>query len=173
MSLNFQPKLKQAYEQGVAEAASTKVSRLIKAPLQAVYRAFLDRDALAAWLPPETMAGRVHALDPRPGGKFAMSLTYQDPQLAPGGQGKTSENTDTFQGRFVELVPDEKIVWAVQFDSPHPEFAGEMRITWSLADAGDGTQVSVLCENIPPGVRPEDNEMGSRSSLQKLAALVE
>jgi len=151
--------------------ASTRVSRIIRAPRKAVYQAFLDRDAVASWLPPETMTGHVHTFEPREGGKFRMSLTYQDPKHSPGG--KTSEDTDTFQGRFFELVPDEKIVWVVEFESQDPGFAGEMRITFSLADADGGAEVVVLCEDVPNGVRPEDNEMGCRSSLQKLAALIE
>jgi uncharacterized protein YndB with AHSA1/START domain len=153
------------------KGAITRVSRTIKAPRKAVYETFLDRDAVASWLPPETMTGQVHAFDPREGGKFGMSLTYQDPRHSPGG--KTSEDTDTFQGRFVKLVPYEKIVWVVEFESQDPGFAGEMRITWSLADAANGTEVTVLCENILEGIRPEDNEMGSRSSLQTLAAFLE
>ena len=151
--------------------ASTRVSAIIKAPRQAVYRAFLDPDALASWLAPETMTGQVHAFDPRAGGKFGMSLTYENPQASPGG--KTSAATDTFQGRFAELVPDEKIVWIVEFESQDPAFAGEMQVTWSLADAEGGTEVTVLCENLPRGIRPEDNEEGSRSSLRKLAAFLE
>jgi uncharacterized protein YndB with AHSA1/START domain len=154
-----------------AKGASTRVSRIIKAPRKAVYQAFLDRDALASWLPPETMTGHVHAFEPREGGRFRMSLTYQDPKQSPGG--KTSEDTDTFQGRFVELVPDEKIVWVTEFESKDPGFAGEMRITFSLEDADGGTEVCVVCEDIPKGVRPEDNEMGCRSSLKNLAALLE
>ena len=154
-----------------SSSASTKVSRTIKVPRAAVYRAFLDPDLLARWLPPETMTGQVHAFDPRQGGAIQMSLTYQDSEHAP--HGKTSAHTDTFRGRFVELVPDETIVWAVQFDSPDPSFAGEMKITWSLADAPEGTKVTVLCENIPAGILPADNEAGSASSLRNLAALVE
>jgi uncharacterized protein YndB with AHSA1/START domain len=71
------------------------------------------------------------------------------------------------------LVPDEKIVWVTEFESDDPGFAGEMKITFSLADADGGTEVVVLCEDIPKGVRPEDNEMGCRSTLQKLAAFLE
>jgi uncharacterized protein YndB with AHSA1/START domain len=117
------------------------------------------------------MTGHVHTFEPREGGKLRMSLTYQDPKDSPGG--KTSEDTDTFQGSFVALVPDQKIVWLVEFESQDPGFAGEMRITFSLADADGGTEVVVFCEGIPKGVRPEDNEMGSRSSLHKLAVLIE
>lgn len=100
-----------------------------------------------------------------------MSLTYQNPEDSQ--RGRTSQDTDTFQGRFVELVPFEKIVWFVEFESQEPELMGEMRITWSLADAEGGTDVNVLCDGIPDGIRPEDNEAGCRSSLQKLAALLE
>jgi uncharacterized protein YndB with AHSA1/START domain len=153
------------------EGASTRVSRIIKAPRSAIYHAFLDRDALAAWLPPETMKGHVHTFEPREGGKFRLSLTYEDPEHSHGG--KTTQDSDTVQGRFVELAPDEKIVWVVEFESQDPSFAGEMTITFSLAEADGGTEVIVLCEDIPKGVRLEDNEMGCRSSLQNLAALVE
>ena len=151
--------------------ASTRVSRIIKAPRQAVYRACLDPDALAAWRAPDNMEGRMHAFDPREGGTYRMSLTYRDRRQSPGG--KTSEDTDTFQGRFVELVPDEKIVEAVTFDSSDPAFAGEMKITTSLADAGGGTEITILCQDLPPGIRPEDNEMGTRQSLRKLAVILE
>jgi uncharacterized protein YndB with AHSA1/START domain len=154
-----------------AKGASTRVSRIVKIPRKAVYQAFLDRDAVATWLSPETMTGHVHTFDPRAGGTFRISLKYQDPKHSPGG--KTSEDTDTFQGRFVELVPDETIVWVSEFESDDPGFAGEMKITFSLADADGGTEVVVLCEDIPKGVRPEDNEMGCRSTLQKLAAFLE
>jgi len=151
--------------------ASTKVSRIIKAPRKAVYKACLDPDALAKWRVPENMTARVHAFEAREGGTYRMSLAYRDPQQSPGG--KTSEDTDTFQGRFVELVPDEKIVEAIEFESHDPGFAGEMKMTTRLADADGGTEVTMLFENLPAGVRPEDNETGTRQSLQKLAALLE
>jgi uncharacterized protein YndB with AHSA1/START domain len=117
------------------------------------------------------MSGHVHTFEPREGGKFRMSLTYLDRLDSP--RGKTSADTDTIEGRFVELLPNEKIVWVTEFESQQPEFAGEMRITWSLVDADGGTEVTVLCEDIPKGIHLEDNETGSRSSLRKLAAFVE
>lgn len=151
--------------------SSTRVSRIIRAPRKAVYRACLDPDALAIWRVPDNMEGHMHAFDAREGGVFRMSLTYRDPQQSPGG--KSSHDTDTFQGRFVELVPDEKIVEAIEFESRDPGFAGEMKITTSLADAAGGTEVTVLCQDIPAGIRPEDNETGCRQSLDKLASLLE
>ena len=150
---------------------STRVSRMIKAPRRKVYQAFLDPEAVASWLAPDTMRSRVHTFDPREGGKFRISLTYQNPEDSQ--RGKTSGDTDTYHGRFVQLVPDEKIVEAIEFESQEQGFAGEMRMTVLLADVEGGTEVSLLYENVPTGIRPEDNEAGSRSSLQKLAALVE
>ncbi|MGZ5912996.1 MAG: SRPBCC family protein [Reyranella sp.] len=151
--------------------ASTNVSKIIRAPRHVVYKACLDPDALAKWRVPDNMTARVHAFEAREGGVYRMSLTYRDPQQSPGG--KTSKDTDTFQGRFVELVPDEKVVEAIEFESHDPGFAGEMKMTTRLADTKNGTEVTILCEGLPSGVRPEDNETGTRQSLQKLAALLE
>ncbi len=154
-----------------SSAGSTQVSRIIKAPRHKVYQAFLDPAAVAAWLAPENMRAKVHTFDPREGGQFRISLTYQKPEDSP--RGKTTGDTDTYHGRFVKLVPDEMIVEVIEFESPEPEFAGEMRMTVKLADVDGGTEVSLLYENVPAGIRPEDNAAGSRQSLQKLAALVE
>src|SRR5258708_1083769 len=98
-----------------ATGASTKVSKVIKAPRNVVYRAFLDKDSLVAWLPPNNMTGHVHTFEPREGGKFRISLTYIDPKKSP--PGKTSENMDTVQGRFAKLVPNETIVQVIEFES--------------------------------------------------------
>jgi uncharacterized protein YndB with AHSA1/START domain len=154
-----------------AKGASTQVSRIIKVPRAAVYQAFLDADAVASWLAPDNMSGHVHAFDAREGGTFRMSLTYRNPDLSP--RGKTSRDTDTFTGRFSKLVPGERIVQVVEFESDDPGYAGEMTITWTLADSQGGTEVTALFENLPPGVRPEDNEEGSRSTLRNLAAFLE
>jgi uncharacterized protein YndB with AHSA1/START domain len=150
---------------------STEVSTIIKAPRAAVYKVFLDPAALAAWRVPDNMTAKVHSFEAREGGTYRMSLTYKDPTQSPGG--KSSEDTDTFQARFVELIPDEKIVEAITFESDDPGFSGEMTMTTRLADADGGTEVTILCQGLPDGVRPEDNETGTRQSLRKLAALLE
>jgi uncharacterized protein YndB with AHSA1/START domain len=150
---------------------TSRVSRIIKAPRQAVYNAFIDPGSLAAWLAPDNMRGEVHTFDAREGGIFRMTLTYLDSKDPPGG--KTAKDKDTFQGRFVELVPYEKIVEVIEFESEDPRFAGEMKMIVTFADSGGGTEVTLLFEDIPEGIRPEDNDKGSNQSLKKLAALLE
>ena len=153
---------------------STEVTQLVRAQREAVYHAFLDRDAVAAWQHPDNMRLQVHSFDPREGGTFRISLAYQDVRDSPDGKGgKSSNDTDTYHGRFERLIPFTTIVEVVEFETQQPEFAGEMRITVQLADADGGTEVTYRCEDIPPGIRPEDNEAGCCDSLKKLAALLE
>jgi len=160
----------QAANMNEPAGARTRVTKIIRAPRTAVFAAFLDADALAGWLPPAGMTGHVHEFEPRAGGRIHMSLRYRDPERP---SGKSSTDTDTFRGRFTELIPDEKVVWVVAFESRDPAFAGEMTMITTFADAPDGTEIAMTCENIPKGIAPEDNAMGCRSSLQNLAALLE
>ena len=116
------------------------------------------------------MTSHVHAFDAREGGAFRISLTYE----APTGTGKTTAQTDTYHGRFVKLVPDEQVVEVVEFETDDPAMRGEMSIAITLSDAdGGGTQLLAVHDRLPPGLSPADNEAGWRSSLAKLAALVE
>ena len=151
-------------------AASTRNSRIIHASPEAVYRAFTDPEALAIWLAPEGMAGVVHEFDARVGGGYAMSLYYQSSELQ---RGKTSEREDRFTARFLELTPGKRIVQAITFDSADPAFHGVMVMVVTFENTESGTEVTILFENIPSGIRPEDNESGTRSSLEKLARYVE
>jgi uncharacterized protein YndB with AHSA1/START domain len=129
----------------------------------------LDPDAVARWKVPDGMRSEIHVFEPRQGGAFRVSLTYD----APGATGKTAGRTDTYHGRFLKLVPDELLVEAVEFETDDAELRGEMKITTTLADAGAGTDVTMLHEGLPPGVPPEDNETGTAMALAKLAALLE
>ena len=149
--------------------SSTRITRHINAPRATVYRALLDVDAVARWMVPTGMSSHVHAFDPREGGKFRISLTYD----APTGTGKTTAHTDTYHGRFVTLVPNEQVVEVVEFETADPALQGEMTITITLADADGGTDVLAVHDRLPPGLSPADNETGWRLSLAKLAALVE
>jgi uncharacterized protein YndB with AHSA1/START domain len=148
---------------------ATRISRRVKAPRAKVYRALLDPSAVARWMVPTGMTSHVHAFDPREGGAFRISLTYD----APTGAGKTTARTDTHHGHFLELVPDEKVVEVVEFETADPALQGEMTITISLVDADGGTEIVAVHDRLPPGLSPADNEAGWRSSLAKLAALVE
>ena len=149
---------------------STQVTRHIRASRARVYRALLDAEAVQQWMVPEQMTSRIHSFDAREGGEFRISLTYDLPTTA----GKTSKQTDSFHGRFVTLVPDTRVVQAVEFETDDPAMAGEMTITYVLTDSdGGGTDVVGIHENLPPGVPGDDNELGWRMSLAKLAELVE
>ncbi|WP_129793744.1 SRPBCC family protein [Sphingosinicella sp. CPCC 101087] len=146
-------------------------SRLVLAPPDAIYRAFIDPEALVRWLPPASMTGRIDRFEPRPGGRFDMTLTYDEPGAAT--HGKSSEDSDIVRGRFVELDPGRRIVQIFAFDSPDPAFAGEMRMTWAFEAEAAGTRVTVHAQDVPSGIGPKDHELGMRSSLENLAAFVE
>lgn len=146
-------------------------SRVIRASPRTLYQAYMDPEALISWLPPEGMTGRIDAFEPSVGGTYRMTLTQDQPD--PSAPGKTSEDSDTVRGRFLELVPDERIVQQVEFESEDPAFAGLMTMTWTLTAVPGGTEVTVLCENVPEGIRQEDHEAGIRSTLENLAAFTE
>jgi uncharacterized protein YndB with AHSA1/START domain len=149
--------------------SATRIRWRVNAPRARVYRALLDARAVATWMVPTGMTSHVHAFDAREGGSFRISLTYD----APTGTGKTTAHTDTYHGRFVKLVPDEQVVEVAEFETTDPALQGEMTITFSLVDAAAGTDILAVHDGVPRGVSPADNEAGWRSSLAKLAALVE
>jgi uncharacterized protein YndB with AHSA1/START domain len=134
-----------------------------------VYAALLDPKAIAKWKVPDGMTCQVPAFEGREGGTFRISLTYD----ALTGTGKTTAHTDIYHGRFVRLVPNEKVVEVDEFETEDPAMRGEMTITITLADAAGGTELVAVHEGLPPGVSPADNETGWRMAIDKLAALVE
>ena len=148
---------------------STRIRRRIAAPRAAVYSALVDARAVTTWMVPDGMTSQVHTFDARDGGAFRISLTYDEPT----GTGKTTAHTDTYNGRFVELVPNERVVQVVEFETTDPAMRGEMTITLTLADADGGTDLLAVHDRLPPGLSPADNDTGWRISLDKLAALVE
>jgi uncharacterized protein YndB with AHSA1/START domain len=149
--------------------SSTRVRQRVNAPRASVYRALLDERAVARWMVPSGMSSHVHAFEPREGGLFRISLTYD----APTGSGKTTAQSDTYHGRFIKLVPNEQVVEVVEFETDDPALQGEMTITFTLADADGGTEILAVHDDLPSGLSAADNEAGWRSSLGKLAALVE
>jgi len=146
----------------------TRVCQYIKAPREILYRALIDPSAIAIWKVPTGMTCRVHTFDARVGGTFRISLTYD----APTGVGKTTAHTDTYRGRFVELVPNERVVEIDEFETQNPALRGEMKITIELADKEGGTEVVGVHEGLPASVSAADNEVGWRMALGKLASFL-
>ncbi len=145
--------------------ASTRTSRVIRASAEQLYEAFRDPVALADWLPPAGMTGKVHAFDARVGGGYRMSLFYPPDERV--FRGKTSDNEDMVSVRFVELVLAQRIVEAVSFLTGDPAFLGEMTMTATFAPVSGGTEVTLLFENLPS--EPRTIRRGARLSLEQLA----
>jgi uncharacterized protein YndB with AHSA1/START domain len=116
------------------------------------------------------MTGRFERFDARPGGSYRMVLTYSDPVGAPG---KATADSDIVEARFVDIVPGERVVQAVDFVSGDPAYAGTMIMSWGVTAAGAGTRVDIVAEGVPDGISAEDHAAGLASSLAKLAAYVE
>ena len=145
-----------------------RASRWIKASSQAAYRAHLDAEAIAAWRPPQGMAAEIYAFDAREGGGYRMAFIYVGE-----GHGKTTDKADVFEGRFLELLPDARIVEQVSFDSDDAAFDGAMTITTTFTAKEGGVRVDVAISDVPQGISPQDHQAGMDSSLANLAAFLE
>ena len=145
--------------------STTRVSTHLAAPREAVYRALTDPELVAAWRFPEGMTSVVERLD---GGAFRVTLTYDDPATP----GKSGGHSDTYRARFTRLVPGELVVEVDEFETADPALAGEMTMTVTLREAAGGTDLTAVHEGIPDGVPPEQNELGWRMALDRLAALL-
>jgi uncharacterized protein YndB with AHSA1/START domain len=145
-------------------------SRLIDVAADRVYAALLDSDALVAWLPPAGMTGRFDRFDPRPGGGYRLVLAYDD---AGSEQAKSGDGIDVVEARFIELVPGERVVQEVDFESDDPAYAGTMTMAWELFVADGGTRVTITATEVPDGVSVEDHAAGLSSSLANLAAYLD
>jgi uncharacterized protein YndB with AHSA1/START domain len=149
---------------------TTHLTRHLDAPPAAVYRALTEAHAVQAWMVPDGMTSEVHEFEGEVGGRFRISLTYEEP----GNSGKTSASTDTYHGRFVELVAGERVVQVMEFETTDPTMQGEMQLTFYLRPLPDGgCELDALHEGVPEGVSAADNELGWNLSLAKLKALVE
>ena len=141
--------------------SSTRISRHVNAPREAVYRALLDARAVSKWKVPTGMTCHVHEFDAREGGSFRISLTYE----APTATGKTTPHTDTYHGRFVKLVPNEQVVEVAEFETTDPALQGEMTITITLADAEGGTDVLGVHQGAPARRPPTTRLAGGWRSI--------
>jgi uncharacterized protein YndB with AHSA1/START domain len=143
----------------MAERA-VRLHRVLRAPPELVYKAFLDADALAKWLPPNGYTAHVHHLEPTVGGTFRMSFT----NLSTG-------DSHSFGGEYLELVPAQRIVHTDTFDDPN--LPGVMRVTVTLRKVSCGTDLNVVQENIPAAIPLEMCDLGWQDSMRLLTQLVE
>lgn len=139
---------------------TVRLHRVLRAPPERVYRAFLDADAIAKWLPPHGFTCKVHAMDARVGGRFKMSFTNF-------GTG----HSHSFGGTYLELAPRERLRYTNVFDDPH--LPGEMVTTITLTQVLVGTELVAVQEGIPAMIPPEACMLGWQESLALLAQLVE
>ena len=140
--------------------STVRLHRVLRAPPERIYRAFLDPDAMVKWLPPHGFTGKVHQLDAVVGGSYRMSFT----NLATG-------HGHTFGGSYLELVPNQRIRHTDSFDDPN--LPGEMQVTVSLTPVSCGTDLTVVQEGIPSAIPVEACYLGWQESLTLLALLVE
>lgn len=134
--------------------------RVLRCPPDRIYRAFTTPAAMAKWLPPHGFTGTVHEMDAQVGGRYRMSFT----NLTTGG-------SHAFGGRYLELVPGEKLRYTASFDNPH--LPGEMTTTVELRPVFCGTEVHILQEGIPDAIPAAACQLGWQESLQLLAQLAE
>lgn len=146
--------------------SQSRASKVVKASPDEAYQAFVDPRILVDWLPPAEMTGTIHDFRATVGGGYRMSLFYPESETF---QGKTTEKEDRVQVRFVELDPPHRIVEAVRFVSDDPAFSGVMTMTVTLEPVDGGTEVTLAFRDLPPGLKPEDNDEGAQMSLDQLA----
>src|SRR5688572_19465335 len=141
-------------------AGTVQLNRVLRTTPERLYRAFLDPDARAKWLPPHGFTGKVHHSDARVGGTYKMSFTNF-----------TSGSSHSFGGEYLELVPNELVRRTDRFDDPN--LPGEMTVTVRLKKVSVGTEVNIVQEGIPDVIPPEACSLGWQESLTLLAKLVE
>jgi uncharacterized protein YndB with AHSA1/START domain len=137
-----------------------RLHRVLRAPPERIYRAFLDPDAMAKWLPPNGFTGKVHRMETKVGGTHKMSFTNF-----------TTGKSHSFGGTYLELSPHDRIVYTDRFDDPN--LPGEMRMTIALKKVLVGTELSIVQEGVPAAIPPEACYLGWQESLILLAKLVE
>ncbi|MDC4205504.1 MAG: SRPBCC family protein [Candidatus Manganitrophus sp.] len=139
---------------------TVRLHRVLRSTPERIYRAFLDADAMAKWLPPNGFTGKVHHLDAKVGGTYKMSF-----------MNFTTGHGHSFGGEYLELVPNERIVHTDKFDDPN--LPGEMKVTISLKPVSVGTEMNIIQEGIPDVIPLEACYLGWQESLTLLAKLVE
>lgn len=139
---------------------SVRLHRVLRAPAERIYRAFLDPDAMAKWLPPYGFTGKVHQMDARVGGTYRMSFTNF-----------SSGKSHFFGGKYIELHPHERIKYVDRFEDPN--LPGEMQVTVTLREVICGTEIQIVQEGIPAVIPSEMCYLGWQESLAQLGQVVE
>jgi uncharacterized protein YndB with AHSA1/START domain len=139
---------------------TVKLHRVLTTKPEKIYRAFIEADAMARWLPPNGFTGTVQELEPKVGGSYRMSF-----------RNFTTGQAHSFGGRYLELVPGERVRYNHRFDDPN--LPGEMQTTVTLKEVMVGTEVTIVQEGIPDMIPPEACYLGWQESLRNLARLVE
>jgi uncharacterized protein YndB with AHSA1/START domain len=139
---------------------TVRLHRVLATRPEKVYRAFLEADAISKWLPPNGFTCTVHQMDAKPGGSFRMSF-----------RNFTTGSGHSFGGRYLELVPNERLQYTDKFEDPN--LPGEIRVTVTLKKVSVGTEVSIVQENLPDAIPVEACYLGWQESLRNLAKLVE
>lgn len=139
---------------------TVRLHRVLRAPAERIYRAFLDADALVKWLPPDGFTAKVHHIDAKTGGHFRMSFTNF-----------STGHSHAFGGEYLELLPFERIRYTDKFDDPN--LPGEMQVTISLKPVSCGTELNIVQEGIPAAIPAEACYLGWQESLTLLTRLVE
>lgn len=142
------------------DTGTVRLHRVLRAPPERVYRAFLDPDAMAKWLPPHGFIGKVHEMDARVGGGYRMSFTNF-----------STGSSHAFGGQYVELVPNERLRYTDRFEDPG--LPGTIQVTVTLSKSIAGTDLQVLQEGIPAAIPVDFCYQGWQESLELLAKLVE
>ncbi|HEY0665927.1 MAG TPA: SRPBCC family protein [Gallionella sp.] len=140
--------------------STIRLHRVLKAKSERVYKAMLDADAMAKWLPPYGFTGKVHHLDARVGGTYRMSFTNF-----------STGQAQSFGGEYLELEQHRKLCYVDRFDDPN--LPGDMKTTVTLTQVSCGTELSVVQEGVPDAIPPEMCYLGWQESLMQLANLVE
>lgn len=145
-----------------AETSTLRLTRVFKAPPERVFKAFVDADALAKWMPPNGYTGRMDKLEARVGGKWHGSFTSLD-----------GEETHAFGGEYLEFEPNKRLRYTDVFDTDNEALQGEMVTTVTFQEVDEGTEVTIVQEGIPKAIPLEDAQTGWGQSLENLARLVE
>ena len=154
-----------------AAKRTDSASKIIEASPDVIYQAFLDPGAVRQWRPPAGMKCTICHFEPKEGGTYRMAFEYKNARHDV--SGKTSEHADVFTGTFAKLVPGERIVEKVDFETDDPDFSGTMTITTELQLVTNGTEVRFIATDVPKGINPGDHYKGMMSSLEQLAAFLE